>query len=105
MNEQELQALRAENAERRKRKEAATAGPWRSRPNASKPYNGWIETIVDPSSMPAMYAEICSKRPGEDAAFIAAARADPVEDRIDALLAEVSDLQQEILFINRHRRD
>lgn len=77
MPELDLAALRAENAERRKLKGAATLGPWHVEP--------CLRRCEPPTSF----------RP-EDAVFIVAARSDPVEDRIDSLLDAVERLREHI---------
>lgn len=83
MTDTELQSLRIENAARRARKEAATPGPWYNNGNRIDDANGLV-FLAD-------YFRDC--RFTTSSAFIAAARSDPVEDRIDQLLAEIERLK------------
>lgn len=100
MTDAELAAIRAENAERRKRKDAATEGPWT---HGSCAGDCWVETAPDAKDFGATRIasmpddDMASPDVEADAAFIAATRSDPVEDRIDDLLAEVERLKAAIL--------
>ena len=97
MTDADLQALRAENAERRKRKEAATAGPWVADSCVDE---AWVETgdaapdhgTTGIAQLPTDEYHSPFEQQVANATFIAATRNDPVEDRIDSLLAEVERL-------------
>ena len=80
----DLAALSAANAERRRRKAAATKGPWRDDGEGGVRYG---------EEGKSYFAAECYSDWPENAAFIAAARNDPVEDEVDALLDEVERLR------------
>ena len=81
----DLAVLRAANAERRRLKEAAEGGWWEVSPSCAGPDWGW--DIADGEYRDARFG--CKGT----ARFISAARNDPVEDEVDALLDEVERLR------------
>jgi hypothetical protein len=86
MPDLDLDAIAARNLERRRLKAAATEGPWECEQYVVFAPDG--ETIVGSDAPRTDYDPACA-----DAAFIAAARNDPVEADVDSLLAEVRRLQ------------
>ena len=97
MTEIDLAAIRQRNEERRQRKEAATPGQWFLGRASDEPDTAlvgaegmiWIRIVGQPHRSSAY-----------DGHFIAAARNDPVEADVDALLAEVERLREVIADMN-----
>lgn len=91
MTDAELKAWHAENVERRERKAEAWPEPWTQWTSPQ----GNIYRIYGRHQRGV--CEMTNASPGQrvaDLTFIAAARSDPVEDRVDALLAEVFRLRK-----------
>jgi hypothetical protein len=105
MNPIDLDAIRARNAERRKLKDAATPAPW------TRAWEHETEIQIRAMAPDAVPINIFQHRlictinrkwagndPDSDANtdFVAAARGDPVEDDVDALVAEVVRLRAQL---------
>jgi hypothetical protein len=92
MTDHDLQAIAARNEERKRLKAAATEPPWSSygpTEHAGLCYVGQVPLARGP-----WVADVGNASKSlEDSVFIAAARNDPVEADVDALLAEVQALR------------
>jgi hypothetical protein len=97
MTDDERKAIREENEARRARKDAAAPGAWRESDHhiASDDPDYWCITVVAPGHQTPAHCYGQRYR-AANAAFIAGAKNDPVEDRVDALLAEVDRLRAEV---------
>lgn len=105
MTPTELGGLRARNQKRRELKDAATPGPWMIDPPWGLPWEvgGNCRSLEKTLTVARTLGGPMMNMPQEDAdqatrdaQFIAAARNDPVEADIDALIAEVKNLQDDL---------
>jgi hypothetical protein len=90
----DLDEMRRRNEERRKRRDAATPGPWRW---ATGPSEVLCETGIVTDGGNAVFVN-CGRGAGDpqpqDFALMVASRTDPAPEDIDALIAEVERLRK-----------
>jgi hypothetical protein len=101
----DLDDYRRRNEERRKRRDAATNGPWLLDDPGKEtegPAKGWRRGAIVAAVARGQYVYTIPQggvSPERDRAFIAASRTDPAPEDIDALIAEVERLRAELADI------